>query len=167
MFTKKTCASSKRKAADDLNDTDCKTTPPPFFCHFKSVLKGVTTIYKVGDSKVLNNNTYYFCNCPNHCNRIKWYKFPASDCKGCKHWLDNKNKKEIEANQADGENDADNKNDDQDNNDDVNDVNADVLDPSNTSDPTVLLVSILNLLQDNPVARDLVADVLNAASDVK
>ena len=36
---------------------------------------------------------------------------------------------------------------------------------SSSSDPVVLLASALNLLPDNPIARDLVANALNAASD--
>ena len=40
-----------------------------------------------------------------------------------------------------------------------------VSDPPPSSDPVVLLASALNLLSNNPITRDLVADALNAASD--
>ena len=75
--------------------------------------------------------------------------------------MENKKKKvKTEANEGIVDNnDADNEHDVKE------DEDKPASDPSSSSDPVVLLASALNLLSDNPIARDLVADALNAASD--
>ena len=160
----KDTATKKRKPTEEPSPKQKKATTsvPPFVCHFKSVANGVETKYKVGDSKVWKDQTYYFCDCPNHCNKIKWHKFTAIDCKVCQCWLENKKKKvKTEANEGIIDNDDDNANANNDKDpEDGNDAHE-----HGSSDPTVLLASALNLLSDNPIARDLVADALNAASD--
>ena len=163
MITKKARMSTKRKTNEDPPPPQKKVNPglPPFVRHYKSTVNGVDTKYKVGDTKVWKDVTYYYCDCPNHRNRIKWHKFKPEDCKVRTRWLENKKKKvKTEANEGIvNDNDAD------DEHDVKEDEDEPVSDFSSSSDPVVLLASALNLLSDNPIARDLVADALNAASD--
>ena len=165
MVTRK--AQKKRKTSDDVTPPAKKTKTvglPPFVRHYKSVTNGVETKYKVGDTKVWKDTTYYFCDCPNHRNRVKWHKFKPEDCKTRQRWLENKKKKiKTEAHEGVvGDNNADDEKTDGDSDHDDDDGEPS---PSEETDPTVLLASALNLLSNNPLARDLVADAINAASD--
>jgi hypothetical protein len=63
---------------------------PPFLRHFKSSTSSGSVTYKVGNTKPFYGATWYFCDCPNHRDRIKWHTHAAADC--CTHinWLSNK-----------------------------------------------------------------------------
>lgn len=164
MFSKRTRSSTKRKTSDndDSDKSPPKTTVPPFLRHFNHVSYGITIKYKVGDSKKWNDTTWYFCDCPKHRNRVKWHKYPADEYRLRKKWLEDKVKVEANGADVDDEDEAVAEIDDAYKENDPPTYSAS---NETASDPTILLASALNLLADNPIARDLVADALNAASD--
>jgi len=80
---------TKRKKQNNYNEKNSKKDrkekdPPPFFTHFKDS-NGVK--YKLGDTKIFNGVTFHFCNCPLHCNRLKWHTHTSKDCCTRNHWL--------------------------------------------------------------------------------
>ena len=162
----KSKALSKRKRnEDDENKDEGKPSLPPWIKHFQSVKDGVKTVYKVGDTKTWKGETWYFCDCPNHRDRVKWHTHPAETCRTRKRWLANK-KAKITANEGIVDEDSkeqanDNEDEKQSNKEDLPVESDPVTVPA---DVTTLLANALNLLSDNPVARDLVADAINETS---
>lgn len=65
-----------------------KSTLPPFARHFKSSPAPDAPKFKVGDSQPFNGATWYFCDCPNHRNKIKWHTFPHTECRQRQRWLE-------------------------------------------------------------------------------
>lgn len=61
---------------------------PPFAKHFKSSTAANATPFKVGDSKEWNGQTWYFCDCPNHRDRVKWHTHTAATCRSRLRWLE-------------------------------------------------------------------------------
>jgi hypothetical protein len=126
---------------------------PPFAKHFKSSTETGSVNYKVGDSKPWDNTTWYFCDCPNHRDCIKWHTHSAADCRTRAVWLERKASDGPVGNAAD--------------------VNDEDIATDNYSAPTDasaeitgLLASAMNMVGDNAIARDLIADALNAVHDV-
>lgn len=151
----------KRVIANVSTDGDDSITPhknklPPFVKHYKSSNAADAQPYKVGDSKTWNNLTWYFCDCPNHRDRIKWHTHTADSCHSRQRWLANPGSRAPPPT--------------------ANVVAADaptalttptgllsdsISSPDN-SDVTALLAAALSHSSDNSTARDLIADALNA-----
>jgi hypothetical protein len=152
-------AAVKRKAPTPLAAAHAKpkhnTSPPdakgnkmpPFLRHFKSSNSTGSVSYKVGDSKPFDGATWYICDCPNQRNRIKWHTHAPADCCTRIHWLANKTSGKPIANAAEIDNDQDS-------------ILPDLAADSVSTDITGLLASTMNMVGDNPVARDLIADAL-------
>jgi hypothetical protein len=125
---------------------------PPFLRHFKSSTSTGSVTYKVGDTKPFDGATWYFCDCPNHLHRIKWHTHDAADCRTRINWLDNKTSGKPIANAAEIDDDQDST---------LPDSAAD----SVSTNITGLLASAMNMVGHSSVARDLIADALNAMHD--
>jgi hypothetical protein len=117
---------------------------PPFVKHFKSDTASDSKPYKVGDTKTWDNTLWYFCDCPNHRERVKWHTHPATDCRTRLKWLENQGT--VQGKVADLDDDT---------------TDADPSEPP-AADITGLLASAMNMVGDNSVAHDLIADALNA-----
>jgi hypothetical protein len=94
-------AASKRKRIPNPNDNKPKpvdndsnkerrnqTALPSFARHFKGKEADGGKAFKVGDTKKWKDATWYYCDCPNHRDCIKWYTHTAEDCRTRKNWLD-------------------------------------------------------------------------------
>ena len=130
-----------------------KYSVPPFIKHIKDT-NGKK--YKIGDSKIHNGKTFYFCDATTHCDKIKWHTHTHIDCRVRKKWLKNKeggnnDNTPPEANVADV---------DMEGNDEV--INLE--DDSNHTSLTGLLASVMNLVDDNDVLRDFIVEAINNAS---
>ena len=70
------------KAPTDPSDIGTAQKPklPPFVRHFKASAADDSTKFKVGDTKVFEGATWYFCDA-RHRTNIRWHKFPASECR--------------------------------------------------------------------------------------
>lgn len=135
---------------------------PPFAKHFKSSNDTNATPYKVGDTKSWNNETWYFCDCPLHRNRLKWHTHAADTCRTRLNWIATgrpsgpgiANPAEIV------------------DTDDASTAPSSLTSPAPTVTPpvsadiTALLASALTLVGDNDLVKDLIADALNAAHDL-
>ena len=162
--TKTKTKNSKRKREDDDDDDDkSKASLPPWIKHWQHTVDGVKVKYKVGDSKKWQGETWYFCDYPNHRDRAKWHTHSAETCRTRKRWL--KNKKKITANEADIDNDTDEVPSDT-SEEETPEPKPDDATSSASKDVTSLLATALNLLSDNPQARDLIADAINAAQNM-
>ena len=64
--------------------------PPPFLKHYKSSSGADATNYKVGDTRDFEGQTYHFCDCPIHRDRLKWHPFPYTECRLRTKWLADK-----------------------------------------------------------------------------
>ena len=64
---------------DEPNPKYAKTLPP-FVRHFKATAASNTATFKVGDTKEWKGDTWYFCDCPNHRDRLKWHSHPDPEC---------------------------------------------------------------------------------------
>ena len=146
-----------------------KKTLPPWITHFQHTSNGVAKKYKVGDTKVWQEDTRHYCDCPNHKDKVRWHTHPAKSCRTRKRWLEaQKNKisvnKGIVGDEQDDEENGEDKQDAQEDQDEKQPSPSPTAAP--TSDVTTLLASALNpLMQDNTIARDLVADAINAANE--
>jgi hypothetical protein len=125
---------------------------PPFLRHYKSSISPGSVTYKVGDSKPFDGATWYFCDYPNHHNHIKWHTHTPADCRTRINWLANKTSGKPVANAAEIDNNQDS-------------ILPDSAADSVSNDITGLLASAMNMVGDNPVASDLIADALNAVHD--
>ena len=163
--TKRT-QSKKRNATDDHEEDDSDKSLPPWKTHFQHTVNGVKTPYKVGDTKTWKGQTYYFCDCPNHRDRIKWHTFPAETCRTRKRWLERKKKKKVKTEANEGVVEGDDKEaPPQEDGDAPESTGTDSgTPPLENTDVTTLLATAMNLLADNPTARDLVADALNVST---
>ena len=72
----------------------------PLRCATKG--KNSSEKYKVGDTKTHNNETYHFCDCPNHKGGVHWHKFKAEECRTRKKWLADKGNNSGPKNNIDG-----------------------------------------------------------------
>lgn len=163
-------STTKRKTlASSSNSSNSASTPPPttgapkkvppFVKHFKSSSGPDATIYKVGDTKEFNGQTYHFCDCTTHRDRIKWHTHPASTCRTRLRWLQNKDAGSVPpiANIADTDSSSTPST-----LDDTSTVPPSAPDPT---DVTALLSSALTLTNDHPAVAASIADALNAFHD--
>ena len=61
---------------------------PPFVTYTTKGKNGPP--HKVGDHKKWENTTYYFCDCPNHKDKLHWHSHEAKDCRTRLKWLKEK-----------------------------------------------------------------------------
>lgn len=150
--TKKKSIKFKADDTTDHAETLSKQLPP-FIKHFKHKVNGNDVKDKVGDTKQWKGDTWHFCDCTNHRDRIKWHTHPATDCRTRKRWLKQKKiKPEAQANLGRDEQE------DQDiTSESDNDETYVVVDNNNIQ---ALLAACMNSVQDNPLARDTIADAL-------
>ena len=85
---------SKKKIAtkfgeDEPNPKSAKTLPP-FVRHFKATTASDAATFKVGDTKEWKGQTWYFCDFPNHPDRLKWHSNPAPKRRTRYKWLNDK-----------------------------------------------------------------------------
>jgi hypothetical protein len=152
-------ASTKRKAPikspatgkKEVKPDDSKIKLPPFVKHFKYSTGSDGKKFKVGESKSWNNLTWYFCDCPNHRDTVKWHTHPATKCRTRMKWLE----KEGEARANAGIEEE---------NEEIDDVEEDV--PPNddglANNLTLMLANALMLAQDNATATELISEALQA-----
>ena len=76
---------------------------PPFIQHFKSSPATNATAYKVGATKTWNGETYHFCDCPTHRNKIRWHTHSADSCRTRKRWMEIQSNHKVSANVAHSE----------------------------------------------------------------
>lgn len=76
-------------------DSTKKCKIPPLIKHYTHNQETNGTCYSLGDTKVWNNATYYFCYCLTH-NKMLWHTHKPKDCCTHFHWLvKNKEKDKI------------------------------------------------------------------------
>ena len=156
LFATKANSQKKRKADDEdtLKPKSKKTkmNTPPWITHFEK--DGVK--FKVGDSREFNGKQFYFCDATIHRDKIKWHTHKAEVCRVRKIWL----KKEAEgttdappaeANVTETETDT------------VSTVTPE--NSVNSADIHALLASAMNLVTDNDVVRDYIAEAINATNN--
>ena len=172
MFTEKSKPgfkrNSKRKANDDSNKTmdnkrpKLKTEEPSWIRHFKS---STGEKYKIGDTKSFNGKIYHYCDAP-HRARIKWHTHSPADCRVRQKFLQKKSGKEGSSIDEPAANLVDTTGDDSftipESNVDEESSNADS--PSNLH---ALLATAMNLVTDNDVVRDYIAEAINAANSIE
>ena len=139
-----------------------KLDEPDFIKHFKA---SDGTLYKIGDTKEYEGKTFHFCDAPTHRNRIKWHTHPADKCRVRKLWLKSK--------ESSNSTNALNSNATANNAETITEVNN--TEGNNTAAPTdadthppniqALLASALNLVKDNVVIRDYIAEAMNTVSN--
>ena len=108
-----------------------------------------TTVDKITNTKAFKEVTYYFCDAPSHRDKMKWHRHSADKCRTRKKWLE----KQTESNKHDELSPTANV-------EDTNDTKD--TDNGSSKDVTSMLASVLDLVSDNDVARDYVAEALNA-----
>jgi hypothetical protein len=147
------------RPSNPKNDTDMPANPNkrkmlPFVKHFKSSTSSDAPNYKVGDSKNWDNTTtWYFCDCPNHRDKIKLPTHAADTCRTRLRWLEGKSPAVANQGEVQTDNDGDAASAMTDNNSTATDISG-------------LLASAMSLAGDNPVAMELIADTLNATHNV-
>ena len=157
LFATKASSNKKRKAEDEDNPSSkskkTKLNTPPWITHFEN--NGVK--YKIGDSKEFNGKKFYFCDAPIHRDKIKWHTHKTEVCRVRKIWL----KKEAEGT-------ADNAPPAEANVTESETETVSTVTPENSvisTDIHALLASAMNLVTDNNVVRDYIAEAINAANN--
>ena len=158
LFATKAKSNNNKRKAEDVDNTNpkfkkSKTNTPPWITHFEK--NGVK--YKVGDSKDFNGKTFYFCDAPIHRDKIKWHTHKHDVCRVRKIWIKKEaegksdNAPPAEANITEAEEDT------------VSTVTPE--NSVNSADIHALLASAMNLVTDNDVVRDYIAEAINAANN--
>jgi hypothetical protein len=145
-------------SSSESSDSDAKrarVAKPPFSRHFKASKDPDAAHYKVGDTKVWNSQTYYFCDYPNHRDCLHWHTCPANQCRLRMAWLAEGNKPAAHA--------ADIANAGQ--SDSITTPPAPAAASSTPDDISALLALALSLLSNSNLdglTKDLIADTLNS-----
>jgi hypothetical protein len=132
------------KPAAAAKASTAQEKPPPFAKHFKASAAADAVQYKVGDSKVHNGKTFYFCDCPNHRDKLRWHVHPADTCRTRKKWLETGTTYDASAHLADD--------------------NSTVLpetQPDVDVDVASLLAQALQLSSNNEAVHDYITDALS------
>ncbi|CAJ1945787.1 unnamed protein product [Cylindrotheca closterium] len=82
---------TKKKGDPTPPDDDNSKSLPPFICHFKQPASEGGATYLVGDTKKYKNTTWYFCDRPNHRERVKWHTHKATKCCTRLKWKEDNN----------------------------------------------------------------------------
>jgi len=134
---------------------------PPFVRHFKASTSPDAKPFVVGDSKIWDGKTWYFCDCPNHRDRIKWHTHTAESCRTRQRWLQSLSGPKGLI--------ADTKPPSTIGTDDTSTPTSTVTAATPTTNPndatTLLATALSQFNADNPV-HDLIADALNALHDI-
>ena len=153
-----TSPTSKKKIAtkfgEDEPNPKSANTLPPSVRHFKAMTASDAATFKVGDTKEWKGDTWYFCDCPNHCNRIKWHSHPAPECRTRQKWFNDKYGSAPTAAIADSEKIAT-----------VTDF-TDTSTSLDSSDITSLLAPAISLATGNKAVTACIVDDLNAIHDL-
>ena len=82
---------AKRKTEDTNVDEDSTTKigrysrtnngSPPFLKDTESMINGVKTKCKLGNTRMWKNKTYHYCDCPKHMNSMHWHMHKPTDCR--------------------------------------------------------------------------------------
>ena len=159
--------SSKRKRTTDNTNSNTKGDAterkpkerklPPFAKFTKVNNTPDSPLFKVGDTKEWDNQTWYYCDCPNHRNNIHWHTHPTDTCRTRARWLKAQanNKSKVNANVAEESTEEEPQQEKDGQNDDNNTQ-------TNESNVVGLLAAALSMVGDNEIAKDLIADALNA-----
>jgi len=163
---------SKRKPKDhgfgDNKKSKFSLQVPPFITHFQDSA-GVK--HKLGDSKEFNSMTFYFCDCPDHYNCLKWHTHTHTHEKYRTRikWLERQGTSSNSTGDASAHLGADTSSD----NKTATTTNTPSVKPTNTSSlndetPSVqaLLASAMNIVPDREVIRDMIAEVLNTTAEL-
>lgn len=155
-------ATATTAAAGDAKRVRTSNPPnPPFHRHFKVSMDPGAATYKIGDTKVWNDETWYYCDYPNHRNRSRWHTHSAAACRTRTAWLAEKKNKPA-ANAADvdapattvpaaaGSSSSSS--------------TSSTLTTSVSPDLTALLATALGLASDS-VTKDIIAEALNSLSN--
>ena len=149
---------AKRKTEDTNIDEDStkkigkysKTNNgvPPFLKETESVINGVKTKFKLGNTRIWKNKTYHYCDCTKHRNCMHWHTHKPADCRTRLKWI-RELRDDTHANIADNENHEQ--------------TRDEVEDPSYAKRQIqTLLASALNMTKENEVVHDAITDALNA-----
>ena len=163
IATKATNKPIKKKRKTQFKEEDEEADPPkkkffkgwpPWLKHFKDVDGNK---YKIGDTKDFKGKTFHYCDTTNHRDRAKWYIHAAVDCSVRKKWLKKQDEDGASASNATETNTSDVTEEDA-NSDDGNDDEP-------QQDIDVLLATAMNLVTDNDVVRDYIANAINASTE--
>ena len=116
--------------------------------------------YKVDDTEPWKKQTWYYCDATTHCNRVNWHTHPTAECCVCRCWLETD--EGSTANVAAVSHINNNESSAISSMTGVNSTAA----AAAGSEITALLVSAMNLVRDNDVIKDLIADALNASDEL-
>ena len=109
--------------------------------------------YKVGYSKEFNGKIFYFCDCPLHCNRLKWHTHTVDKCRTRIRWLQ-KNEGDDNKSTTNGDDTANLGTTNDSPLDPIIDTEASPSPPLPSQDVQALLASALNICGDNDILRD-------------
>ena len=160
--TKRKCSTDNKPQETKPNTTNNKKTErkiPPFVKFTKVNKSPDSPLFKVGNTKTWNNQTWHFCDCLNHRGGIHQHTHPADACWTQARWIKTKEKEskananiaeELPVEPSNKETSA------QEDNENKETPNTDIIG---------LLAAVLNMTGDNELAKDLIADALNAIRD--
>ena len=156
--------SFKRKIKGKYGEPSNKRTtrePLPFVKHSKD---STSKAYKVGDTKEQDGNMFYYCNSPTHRDCIKWHTYSHGNYCVRKAWLQKTSKDgaDTPAQANTGEVDADQ----------INSIPTDATSALTSEDVCqqslkTLLATAMNLVTDNDVLRNHIAEAINTASSIE
>ena len=163
--------SSKRKRSNDTANTEAKNDNnerktkerklPPFVKFTKVNNTPDSPLFKVGDTKVWNNQVWHYCDCPNHRDNIHWHTHPANTCRTRARWLKAQPKDEkpkANANVAEEHVEEEQQQEKESQGEDTSTQ-------PNETNVIGLLAAALSMVGDNDIAKDFIADALNAIKD--
>jgi hypothetical protein len=137
----------KSKHPPATSDSDKSKAYPPFVKHFKASTATDAAPYKLGDKKPWKNDTWYFCDCPNHRNRHKWHTHPHTECRTRTQWLASSDAPaDVSANLVE------------------DNAIVEPPPPDEPNDLVGLLADALSLAGNNPMLQAFITDAMNAAA---
>ena len=137
-----------------------KTDGPKFLHYVKKNKSAGGGDHVVGDTRTHNDTTYYFCDCPNHKNNIRWHTWPATECRTRLNWLKKQNKNAIAGNATDERATLDGF-DSSEHSPPPTDADTPTVPALPLDDPKALLAHALTLQMDT-VSKDTIADLLSS-----
>ena len=152
---------SSEDKSKGASKTKKKKELPPFLKHFKTSKDATGKPYKVGDTKTWKEDVWYYCDCPNHRDGARWHTFTADECRTRQRWLEKQ--KQAHANLGDAKSEGGSDGNDGGASTDGGSAPAPATIPQDEGQLTALLASAMNLVGDNGVLKDLLADAINHA----
>jgi hypothetical protein len=131
---------------------ECGIKLPLFAKFYKSASGAEGQKFKLGDSKTWNNTTWYFCDCSNHHDKVKWHTHEPAFCRTQQKWIENK-ATGVKANVGEVDDDVPF---------DVDEQEDDIPSVGPGNDLTAMLANALTLAQDNAEARELISEALES-----